>query len=317
MSKASKISTGILIRHSARLECLIFSLLEQGLIETDDISVIFSSNFKRGYLKDIVSAKLEKASDYEYSDRQILRLEIAREGLYDMLPKAVFHEYSDPRTISIDEAQLEREKLQDEEKAARRFFYPFEQEFFRKRIEIEAMEHKGHNGFLSPFQNYILESLWPTMKCLSAFQKDFLFYMLPLAHKIVGNFPFVSRLFKILLKENIQINTIHKEVCSLEDSLASSLGYNSVLGFDFIPGSEVLDDLPAIDICIGPVDTAAAADYLPGAPQERLINLLFDYFMPFDLDASWRLLVEPQTGSCQLDDGSNMNILGFSMVLEN
>ena len=115
-----------------KAEALCAALLEHGYA-FDDLILKRLGTFKRSFSNDIeaVSARADNTEG---------RLEISlnRDSLYDRLPEGLFHQ---PRGkgsgAAVTEMVKEFRRYREEEKEARKFFQPIEQEIFRYSVAVE------------------------------------------------------------------------------------------------------------------------------------------------------------------------------------
>jgi hypothetical protein len=114
-----------------RTELLFDALLSN---EIDDLDIVVKSNglFYRKFSKD----KMKISEDPIQAD--VINIDISRDGFYDILPESIVHNYNNggPK----DDAVQEFKNRKREEKEARHFFSPIENELFRFRHEIESYE---------------------------------------------------------------------------------------------------------------------------------------------------------------------------------
>ena len=71
-----------------KVEFILGELLESGL-DPEDVVINALGIFKRRYGKDIVGGEMR---EYKTNKRQYLKLDINRNGIYDLLPKGLFHQ---------------------------------------------------------------------------------------------------------------------------------------------------------------------------------------------------------------------------------
>ena len=112
----------------------------------DDFIIQPIGAFKRSYSRDVIKTKEKQFAKKQHKH---VYIKINRDGLYDHLPEGIFHEHytgKGERTLKQSEANIKQKKK--EEQAARTFFLPFEQEFYRQRLIIELEERAFLKGFL-------------------------------------------------------------------------------------------------------------------------------------------------------------------------
>src|ERR1039457_2548459 len=118
-----------------RAEAVAADIIEKGM-NPADIVIINDGSFRRNFSRDINYGEVINLDN----GQQVLGLHITRDGLYDSLPEGVFHEQSiEPLTSGHDMAKLSKSQ-KTEEKYARKFLLPFENEIFYHRIQLEIEE---------------------------------------------------------------------------------------------------------------------------------------------------------------------------------
>lgn len=303
---------GQLPKHSARIEVLLAELRRQEpSMPPDDILLTSKGLASRGYSKDVFSADINKNKNSDY----ILKISLNREGLYDMLPKSLFH----PPLISegwqnIDRMVAESKKLREEELAARQFFLPFEQCYLQQRTEIEEMEQTYMTGFLSAPQKAILDSFWPDVQQTEDKNKALLFYMLPLAHRISGDILLIEQCFETLLLNTIKIQYLPPQNADFDEGLTLNLG-DTTLGANAILGSSIFEEVPSALVRIGPVNLNDIPDYIQGGKKAALLSVLYDFFIPLELNVQTDVFLASGEKGFYLDESEATSRLGFSTVL--
>lgn len=135
------------------------------------------STFKRPYSRDVAGISWSKTED----GTARLVFELNREGIYDMLPEAVAH--SQARRATADATRMGNE-LRREEREARAFFSPLENEFHCRSLNLDEMERallrNTDPAKAREFFHYFFEDA----SALSDTQLLVLLYILPLSHKI-------------------------------------------------------------------------------------------------------------------------------------
>src|ERR1044071_3795774 len=122
-----------------RAEVLLAEMIMEE-VHPEDIEIATNSVFSRNVHFDI-----EKVEDTEYvtTRKKRLRFVLNRDGIYDLLPEDLFHQPIDNNTNPDLTKMMQDMKVQQQrEIAARKFFLPYEQEFFRSRIRLEMEERK-------------------------------------------------------------------------------------------------------------------------------------------------------------------------------
>ncbi len=168
-----------------KLEFILGELMESGL-DPDEIVVNSLGIFRRRYGKDIAAGEIR---EYRTNKRQYVNLDINRNGIYDLLPKGLFHQPQN-RINNISPVQaIEEYRLQMQiEKDSRLFFLPFEQEIYRLLLLLEAEERKSIFDVQNVFRSEVFIDFWNIPDFFNERQTCNLLYLLPLAGFIVGNY---------------------------------------------------------------------------------------------------------------------------------
>ena len=297
----------ILPSHEAKMEVLLSELVKNEEISLNEIVIMPIGTFARGYKKDIL-----KCTKRKWNKKELINLEIVREGIYDMLPKALFHEQNQADPFDSIETYIEEShKEKKEEEEAREFFLPIEQEFFLNRLRIESTERQLTSAFENPLQDLVFDNFWENSKLVGKRYKDILHYLLPLSHYIAGNDRQLEECLKTFLSEKVQIFRTNSNSENFEAFYESRLGEN-LLGVDTILGEEVKSELQTLFVKIGPIAHSTIIDYVAGGEKEMLIRIICETFLPFELDYIVHVEVNPNENEFVLNDDLNSSRLGIS-----
>ncbi len=293
------------------LERYVDELLTTTESTTWPVLVCPRGSFHRSYQEDILAV----APPVGRTDT--LRIDVAREGLYDMLPEGVFHE-SPPGGAGIDTEAAVREVEQNrqEEQEARRFFLPVEQEFYRQKI---ALEHQEQAFFQAPrpgtLSGEFLRRLWGIPAELTPQQQQGFLFLVPHLHRLAGRLPEVARCFALLLPVPVQLTQEYEDPMVLEDDFLAPLG-EAVLGHDAVLGDTLDDPWPYWRLTLGPIPGEQLLLFLEGGALHRLIGWLAGYLLPAGIDYHTTLEVQPdEQAFCLRDDTPFMGRLGHTTYL--
>ncbi len=297
-----------------RLEVVLADLLAHGY-EFDDFIVRPVSLFARRYRRDIGTVTEEQEQRWRAPQTAI---EVHREGLYDALPQELFHHPTDPTPrhnvrAMVEEVQAQRRR----EKASRRFFLPFEQEFYRFRVLLEQEERRYMTNLSGNWYNEVLSRFWELADHLPPHQVATLLYLLPLAHDVVGDLVRTEQCFESVLEVPVRLRT----VAPLRFSAAEVSSGNSVgavlgrgeLGRDMVLGGDYQEVLPALEISLEGLSVAELETYLAlDSWQARALTLLCHYFIAFETDVVLRYEVAETASSFVLSDTGETAVLGYT-----
>lgn len=307
-----------LVQHPARMETLLSELIETGVLDPDLLVIRPQNLFKRGYSRDILSIQEFASERSKKKQPDTVQVDVCREGFYDMLPEFLFHA---PDTISgykkMDRRVQESEQAKEEEANARKFFLPLEQEFFRLRLDMEQEERTLLSGFSNPMQRALFDRFWTDVKGIGNYAESILFYLLPLAHKIAGNRLLMTAGFQAVLREQVQLEVVSPCPASKTSDHETSLPGlgGAALGFDFVMGAAVSEDLPDLLVRIGPIDLDVLPDYLDGGNKTRLLTILYSYFVPAEMEVSTEIILKKQAQNFVLNEDAATGRLAYSTYL--
>lgn len=264
-------------------EAWIAELLEKEQLAIGDVTIRPVGAFLRGYKPDVLSVDWLEDSDGE----QKPVVDVSREGLYDTLPKGLFHHSQPSRPNPFkakDTMLLESRQLREEEKSARLFFLPIEQEFYRQRLQSEMEERSiTPDGFGT--LAYWFDILWEEKTVLTERQKSLLFHLLPQAHQLAGRVDRLPDLYAQVIGHPVDIVCKSPPPMVLKDAFLPRLGHGQ-LGLDTVCGDRFDLQVPGLVVKIGPLSNEAIPDFLPGGIGIRLVERLNQFFLPLEAEAA-------------------------------
>ncbi|MBX0289471.1 hypothetical protein K3G63_03430 [Hymenobacter sp. HSC-4F20] len=297
-----------------RLEVVLADLLAHGY-RFDEFVIRPVSLFARRYRADIGTVSEEQAERWQDPKTVV---EVHREGLYDALPQQLFHHPGNPNQQGvrsmIEDIQAQRRR----EKSTRRFFAPFEQEFYRFRVLLEEEERHYMTSISGQWYNEVLARFWELDRQLPAQHIATLLYLLPLAHRIVGDLPRTQQVFESILGVPVRLRPVAPLHFSPETLPAGSTAQGATLGFgelgrDFVLSGGYQETLPALEISLLQLSTAELEVYLDATTwQSQVLELLCRYFIAFETDVVMRYEMTPSSESFVLSDTGDTAVLGYT-----
>jgi type VI secretion system protein ImpH len=291
-----------------KLEFILGELMESGL-DPDEVVINALGIFRRRYGKDIVAGEIR---EYRTNKRQYVNLDINRNGIYDLLPKGLFHQPQN-RINNISPAQaIEEYKLQNQiEKDSRIFFLPFEQEFYRLLLLLEAEERKSIFDIQNVFRSRVFIDFWNIPDFFNERQTCNLLYLLPLASFIVGN----NKLTKLCLESIMNDRFEIIESLPLNHSVPETgfADLNSVyLGVNFVIGENYREVASGLDVYIHPTTAEDIISYLEGGEKLKMLQFMFDFFLPFESDVTTHIVSGEMF---ELSEESSYSRLGINTTI--
>lgn len=298
-----------------RLEVVLADLLAHGY-RFDDFVIRSVSLFARRYRRDIGTVAEEHTEQWRTPKTTV---EVHREGLYDALPQQLFHQPGDPTPqpgvrAMIEDIQAQRRR----EKATRRFFLPFEQEFYRFRVLLEQEERRYMTNLSAQWYNEVLARFWELTGQLPPRQVTTLLYLLPLAHRIVGDLPRTQQVFESVLEVPVSLRIVAPlafaaEALQTTGAAAGTVLGQGELGRDLVLSGTYQETLPALEISLQSLSTVELETYLaPDSWQSRALKLLCNYFISFETDVVFRYEMAPNSQSFMLSDTGETAVLGYT-----
>jgi type VI secretion system protein ImpH len=288
-----------------KLEFVLGELMESGL-DPDEIVINALGIFRRRYGKDIAGGEIR---EYKANKRQYLNLDINRNGIYDLLPRGLFHQPQN-KINNISPAQaIEEHKLQMQiEKDSRLFFLPFEQELYRLMLFLETEERKGIFDIQNVFRSEVFIDFWNIPDFFNERQTCNLLYLLPLASSIVGNYRLTKLCLESILNDLFEITESLPK--NHTDTEAGNGELNNVyLGIDFVIGENYQEVSFGLDVFIHPTEAEDMISYLEGGEKFKILQFMFDYFLPFDCDITTHIVSDE---TFQLNEELHHSRLGIS-----
>jgi hypothetical protein len=293
----------------ARTEPQLAAALEKGL-SPDDFLVSCDNLFCREYSRDIVFTELKEDS----RNQPLLQLHLSRSGVYDQLPEGLFFQPAEQkRGYSAADMAADHKLNKKKEAEIRRFFLPFENDFYWQRIQIEQEESKLLEGLKSGILNDYFMRFWGIPEEIPRHFIVPLLLLLPYAHRVAGDLPLMAECLQQLLQEKV---TARKMSPPLGDAMgvdAPGLG-EAQAGLDMVCGVLFTEDLPVIEWSIGPLEASTVQDYLEGGQRYRLMETFTRFFVPAGVDTSLVIRVDPGQRQMVLGDQQGA-ILGYSCEL--
>ncbi|WP_080055680.1 hypothetical protein [Spirosoma aerolatum] len=260
-----------------KAEVVLADMLEDG-VSLDELVLNPEGLGKRTFGRDISQTEWKEA---QHTSKRWLQIDLNRSGLYDLLPEGVFHQPTANEVATSKEAILREMSIQRErEKAARTFFLPFEQEFFRQRIRLEQEQraYPVHSDTEQP--NELLSWFWNLPNFLTSEQVKRLLYILPVIHHMVGDPTAMKACYEQLMEERVSLQ-LEPGGMTLVETDTAPLG-EWQLGESSVVDGWLRDEEPLLRIIVHIDRTERVANYLPGSDGRRMIEWLAGYLAPLD-----------------------------------
>jgi hypothetical protein len=296
-----------------KAEVLMADLIENGLTDSDFL-IYFASLFKRGFSRDILNADQVMLNDTQ----ETLAVYVARDGLYDLLPEGLFH--ASPESVVSSGKGMASDSRKDRkiEEETRRFFLPFENEFFYQRIQLELNERAILRKLSdSSLDEFFLE-FWKLDRSLPEELIVRLSAMLPFVREIAGDFEMTSSCLGVLLDEDVT-HTIHyssgPDPGSGNGSTSGARLGKAVLGADLITEGYHLESCKTIKFSIGPLKKTGIEPYLKNGEITRFISCFCSFFLPAEMDYEFVVTIPEEYQEFALAGRESGSALGYNTII--
>lgn len=287
-----------------RAETFVANLLHSGVKDFRKLSMEEIYIVPKGPMRKRVETDLGQVRRRNLSEEPILWVEVNRRGLFDNLPERLL---VDP-DISADRPVLRTQAIERQISAARKFFLPFEAAILAARVRVEEVEQH----LVEEFPEF-LKDLWgfaPYEHCLSANQMFLLNYLLPEAHRMVGNWPLTERVFQSVLKYDVKLRFEGPMRHPIPSAYASTETFT--LGEPMMLGDHFDDDMATLVIEIIGMEVADMPKFLEGGESDIVLKeILCAYFLP--LDMPYRVAIEPAFEAFEVPLGEAFLGLNFAL----
>ena len=282
-----------------RAEVVLAELQQNEVLDHQDVMVHFMSAFSRPYRRDVLVAH----DGHGNSPEPTLHLELSRNGIYDNMPEGFFHQSLFNKNTSFASF---RNKLKEEERNARSFFKPIENEFFYQDVCIEENERQLLDNFYSLDDDYLLD-FWKLDRRIPKKYLLKLVKLLPYCHKIAGNIALARLSLEKLLEVPVTFEKKFKDK-SLPDTDSGDL-----LGIDMVTDSESGGVFcPILEVVIGPADQGLIDHYLEKNGIRHFFETFYSYFLPLELEVITKFVMHGGGGFVLNDEKT---IMGISTVI--
>ncbi|MFL9833403.1 type VI secretion system baseplate subunit TssG [Chryseobacterium terrae] len=308
MEKLNKLADQITsLKHDIRAEVLINNLLKNNDITESQYVISKEGQFSRAYRFDVLESDIV---DYNLDTTHLLRFELSRDSFYDMLPENLVHiPRNDTPEKDVDRMIKEYQAQKKQQKAARTFFQPFENEIFSYGVEIEGFEQEflsELNGFLTPEMFY---DFWGISKDLPSLLVSKFIRILPFAYKIVGNIDLACQILSSLIEEKVTISNNGYQRYLDEDQ--SILLGESRLGIELITGNSYDEYSSHFNLQIGPLEKSNFSDYIHEGGMKKFVDLFYEYFFPIEVEIETTILLPQEKENFEFSEEQN-SILGYN-----
>ncbi|MDM8162079.1 hypothetical protein QUH73_19835 [Labilibaculum sp. K2S] len=278
---------------------IVANLLFDSGVSPENLMIQMNSAFNRPFRRDVEKARLGMNEE-----RGQVNLLLSRNGIYDLLPEGVIHERNEGSgKESVQQLIQLHQKQKREEREARSFFKPFENELFRILVKIEQQEVSLLKNQDHQFQSFLV-GFWDIHRGLEECQKQFLLKLAPLAYSLKGNLRKICKVLQVFLNKSVS----YKKSLICIKSQEKKRGNEITLGRNFIVG-DTTEELPMVRFLIEGVVEKEIKDYLEGGSIHKFILEIMEYLLPVEYEFDFKCKTDQEFSS------PGFGVLGYSSVL--
>ena len=298
------------LKHDIRGEVIVSDLLKSGDLKDGQFVIEKEGQFSRAYRFDVLDSSV---TDFDYDSTQILKLNLSRDSLYDMLPEGMSHDSkNDTPGKGVDTMIKEYNLRKKQQKSARAFFQPFENEFFGYGVETEIFERSflsDLNGSNAPDMFY---DFWNISRDFPPVLVSKFIRLLPFAYKIVGNISQATHILSVLLEEQVEVSDRDYQQYA-DESQGISL-CKTLLGLDTITGTRYDDYSKHLDIKIGPLRNSSFTDFIHQGEKKKFVDMFYEHFFPIEVEITTIILLPEDKKKFEFSDTTNA-VLGYNTCI--
>lgn len=287
-----------------KAEALCAELMANG-VSFDDLIIKHAGSFRKSYRNDIELINQNKGD----SEEDIL-IEINRDSIYDKLPEGLFHQTKGGGNTSGLKAMVgEYRRYREEERQARKFFQPIEQEFFRYAVMVEEEERKLQYGILNGNLESDFYRFWNIDTALPKKPASILVLIMPWIRQIKGDINLTAKALSMILAKPVkaEIKVVEEQ---MNEGTGFRLGADASLSMDTVCGNQFAEPYVQWIFTIEDIDPGAIALYTPQQPYGKLLSRFDELFIPLEAEARFEYQYEKSVAAAETE-----HVLGYGFYL--
>jgi len=289
---------------SIQLEILCTEILRRG-VSFDQLRLSKQSNFKKSYHGDIENIAQVTS---ENSFREELQVSVNRNGIYDRMPEGLFHQPLGHLKVSnAASMKEEHRRYRDEEKQARKFFQPYDQEFFRYHLLVEQAEQAMSINLLRGNVNETWKHFWDLPENMPLESSDAFVRILPWCFLISGDVELTNNALQFILGKKVTVKTFWQYE-QFSEIAPFSLG-KALLSNDTVLGKKY--HMPTLhwQFTIQNLSVSERSQFPAEQPMGKLLKRFSDIFLPIHICTTFELTPDAS------EQVQQEEVLGFGFVL--
>jgi len=286
-----------------KAEALCAELMANGL-SFDELIVKHAGSFRKSYRNDIESVAPTRGAD------EGITMELNRDSIYDKLPEGLFHQTrGGSNTAATRDMVGEYRRYREEERQARKFFQPVEQELFRYAVMVEEAERKIQYGILNGNLESDFHRFWGIDASLPHKPASVMVLVMPWIRQIKGDMKLTAKALSMILARPVSVEEQIVAEQSREEA-AFQLGNGSVLSVDTVCGNHFAEPYVEWVFSIEGLLADEAGQFTTHEPYGRLLQRFVELFVPLDAEARFEYHYKED-----LNEETPEHILGYGFYL--
>lgn len=266
--------------HLLKAESLCAELLGNG-VSFDELVLQFKGSFKKSYSNDIESVGESR------SDNRTITIAVNRDGIYDRVPEGLFHQTrGGGNTATLNAMVGEYKRYREEERQARKFFQPVEQELFRYAVLAEENERKIRFGILNGNVGKAFYEFWNIDSRLPAAPASVLVLIMPWIRQIKGNMQLTAKALAMTLDKEVKAELQIVEQQPAQDH-SFTLGNNASLSVDTVCGNQFNEPYEQWVFTISGLTIEEIDQYTFGHSYGKFLERFEELFIPLSVTAKF------------------------------
>jgi hypothetical protein len=292
-----------------RAEVLLAQCMEGDLLQKE-FTAQADGFFYRSHVHDLYKTILNDQNGYQ----NYLTLHLSRPGLYDVLPEGLFFQAGQSKAAKGAGEMAEEYRInKKKENEIRKFFAPFEHEFFLQTLKNEATETNLLQGLRSGWLKEYFIDFWKLPPSIPANAALVLVMFLPYVHRIAGDIAATAGVLQKIINEPVSINLVYAN--HTQANTAYNILGNFTLGSQLTCGQSFTEQYPVAEVTIGPLQKTKAYQYVDGGNYFALLQTFYNYFIPANAAVATMVLLQPKTEKLILNQNEDAPLLGMSSVI--
>ena len=266
--------------HLLKAESLCAELLNNG-VSFDELVIQFKGSFKKSYSNDIENVTETR------DDTGAITIAVNRDGIYDRVPEGLFHQTRGGGNTATLQAMVgEYKRYREEERQARKFFQPLEQELFRYAVLAEENERRIRFGILNGNVGQAFYQFWNIDSGLPPGPASVLVLIMPWIRQIKGDMQLTAKALAMTLDKEVKVELKIMEEQLVQDN-NFTLGNHASLSVDTVCGSQFNEPYEQWVFTISGLTPEEIDRYTAGDSYGKFLERFEELFIPLSVTAKF------------------------------